>query len=77
MLLHDDILFNLDIGSLFLTYLPDYDPFGETVVNEEQWNQIVKEAKSIGGEIYLLIEEAIPWVRGNFKRESVFTIIGI
>lgn len=77
LLIHDDIFFNLKLGDLFKEIVPDYNPSGETEINQEQWKSIYSKAEFIGGEIKLAIEELDVWVKDNFQTENIFTILGL
>lgn len=77
LLLHDDILYTLKIDDIFFEVNPDYNPYNETEINKEQWEQICKMAKVIGGEVSEAINEADIWGQETFKEYDVFTILGI
>ena len=59
LLLHDDILVELNIGEFLAKMIPDYTDYGEFEVDVCQWEQIYNEANLIGGEIKEVIEEEI------------------
>ena len=75
--LYDDILYDLKIVELLLSVIPAYDEFGETEINELQWNEICNTAASIGSELKAVIDEADVWARETFKTYRIFTILGI
>ena len=75
--LHDEILFIVNIESLFVEVAPDYNPFNETEINRDQWGKICKMAETVGGEVAEAIKEADMWVRETFKEYELFTILGI
>ena len=73
----DDILYSLGIEKLFIDTIPDYDCFGESLIDNSIWNNIINKAEKIGGEVYECILEADEWVQQTFMEYNVFTIIGI
>ena len=75
--LNDNILSQLEIGSIILSVIPEYDPYGVTKVSEREWKAILNEAERIGGDAYTAILEANEWVIDNFNTHTVFTILGI
>ena len=75
--MEDDLWTELEGYKLLSSTIPTYDPYGPTRVSQNQWEQIVKAAKTRGGELYAAIAEADAWARENFKDHPVFTILGI
>lgn len=75
--LHDDILFDLKLEEVFYEANSSYDPFNETEINELQWQRIYKMAKTLGGEVFEVINEANEWATKTFKEYGLFTILGI
>ena len=77
ILLHDDTLEELQLYKAFTTVLPDYDPYGETQVNQSQWEAILDYASQLDTEAKPALTEAAAWVKNVFENEGVFTILGI
>jgi hypothetical protein len=50
ILLHDDTLEELQLYKAFTAVLPDYDPYGETQVNQSQWEAILDYASQLDTE---------------------------
>ena len=77
LLIHDDIIYALQLDSFLLSVIPTYDVYGETEINKASWNEIYNKALLLGGEIMNAIKEADKWVQKTFETEEVFTILGI
>ena len=78
LLLHDDELScHRDFRRALKTVIPDYDPYGETVVTKEQWQRIGEILCSKGKDSQDLYKEAYEWVREAFENCGCFTILGI
>lgn len=77
LFLSDDVLVELKLGSLFRKCIRDYEPYGPTEVNKEQWVVLLELAKEKGGSRLEALQEADVWVRECFAVESAFTILGI
>lgn len=77
ILLHDDTLEELGLYKAFAAVLPDYDPYGETQVNQSQWESILDYASQLDTEAKTALTEAAAWVKDVFENEEVFTILGI
>ena len=77
ILLHDDTLIELEIYKAFAAVIPDYDPYGETEVNQSQWKAILDYASQLDTEAIIALTEATPWVNEALQDEKVFTILGI
>ncbi|MBQ2770567.1 MAG: hypothetical protein IJF41_04960 [Clostridia bacterium] len=67
----------IGLTELLYQFVPDYDPFAEVEVTEPQWNHISQKAAETGGELFEAIKEVTPWVKDNFQRHQVFTILGL
>ena len=74
--IHDDFL-NDDIYQIFVTVIPQFDPFGITEVSSGQWKQVKSKAEAVGGEVLVAVMELDEWVVKCFEKEAVFTICGI
>ena len=75
--LSDDMLYSLGVEELFVDTIPNYNCFGESVIDRSTWNRIMNKAEKIGGQVYECISEADIWVQQTFQEYDVFTIIGI
>jgi hypothetical protein len=77
ILLHDDTLEELGLYKAFAAVLPDYDRYGETQVNQSQWESILDYASQLDTEAKAALSEATAWVGDVFENGEVFTILGI
>ena len=77
ILLHDDTLIELEIYKAFAAVIPDYDTYGETQVNQSQWQAILDYASQLDTEAKIALAEATIWVNEVFENEEVFTILGV
>lgn len=77
VLLHDDTFNALKLYDLFALFVVNYDTYGITQINEQQWQAIYNKSKEIGGEVQSAIEELNHWCQHNFQTETVFTVLGI
>lgn len=75
--LDDDIFHDMKLYRLFKSAIRNFDHWGITEVNPEQWEKLKKLFNEKGGEYGELISELTPWAEENFKEEAVFTILGI
>ncbi len=75
--IHDDVMYNLKFDTLIMRVIKDYDPFGETIITQEQWTMMCEKAETIGGELVEAILEITPWIEETFNKHRVFTILGI
>ena len=69
--MHDDTLIELEIYKAFLAVIPDYDPYGETEVNQSQWKAILDYASQLNTEAIIALTEATPWVNEALENEKV------
>ena len=77
LLLYMDIFDQLDLHTVFLSVLPDFDYCGETLVTRDQYEILKNTASLQSSEIAALFAELDVWVTECFKTESCFTILGI
>lgn len=77
MNIHDDWMFTLGLEDLISNVIDNYQLYGETEINKEQWRDICTSAEKIGGDLLEAIKEIKPWVEDNFLQNEVFTILGI
>lgn len=77
LLMHDDIFYALNMKKLFKDTIPGYDYYGETSIDQSQWLKLKEAAEAYGEELKAALGEAEDWVRENFKKEDVFTILGL
>jgi len=75
--IHDDHVVALGLDRLILSIVENYNPYGETQIDADQWKRIYTEAEKMGGNLFEAIKEMNPWVEDNFKENKVFTILGI
>lgn len=77
MNLHDDWMILLGLDTVILSIVDDYNPYGETEINEQQWKMIVQKAGEAGGHLLEAIQEITPWMENNFRKNEVFTLLGL
>lgn len=77
MLLHDDILNELEIYRAFAAVIPGYDRYGETQVNQSQWEAILDYASQLNTQAKIALSEISVWVDQALDNEGMFTILGI
>lgn len=73
----DDDFHELSLAKIFLQVIPDFDYFGTTEVNAEQWEKIKSILLEKGGEYGEILTELEPWVCDNFGEFDVFTVWGM
>ena len=57
--------------------IPAYDPFGETEISIEEWNEIGKIVLTKDQKSQEVFNEANEWLKDVFKTYACFTILGI
>lgn len=72
-----DIFSDTGLCKILQSALPDFDHYGITEVDKEQWEKIAALAERQGGKVAEAAAELTPWAEENFKTENVFTILGI
>lgn len=77
MYISDDMMYDLKLDELISSVVKGYDSYGETEINEIQWNKIKTKAEKMGGVVFEAITEITPWVEDNYMTNRVFTILGI
>lgn len=75
--IHEDLMAASGLDKLILSIVEDYDPYGETEIDFNQWKKICIKAEEIGGSLLEAIKEVEPWAEDNFSQNEVFTILGI
>ena len=75
--LHDDMFHTLHLYPLFIKAIPEFDHYGITEVNQDEWEMLKKLALEQGEEVQRVIEELSIWVSECFEVEKIFTICGI
>ena len=78
MYLWDDHFWFLDIESLFMEALPNFDMF--TIgceINEEQWAAIAKASKRYSQVTQEIIAEMNPWMLDVIREYGCVTVIGV
>lgn len=73
----DDDLFECDFIDILIKHVPNYDPFGETEITKNQWEQIKEDCILGGGKSAAIVKEADKWVEDNYSKHSIFTILGL
>ncbi|MDE6724320.1 MAG: hypothetical protein K2J79_01835 [Ruminiclostridium sp.] len=71
------IFVQLNLGKIISEIIPEFDYYGITKVNLEQWEKLKELLAEKGGEYEDLLTELEPWVNENFKNFKVFTICGM
>ena len=74
--LEDDYLFNGFVDAI-ASVVPNYDPFGETEISIEEWNEIGKIILTKDNESQEIFNEADRWLQKVFEDYTCFTILGI
>ena len=65
------------LANVIAEVIPHYDPYGITAVTKQDWDKIVQISTELGGATQEVIEEAAEWMKQNFFRHKVFTILGM
>ena len=73
----DDNFWGTGFETLVSEVVDDHDPYDNIPVAKEQWDIILQKAEEVGGELRVVVSEAANWAKENFKRHSVFTILGM
>ena len=73
----DEVVWKLQLDSLFAETLENYDFMGDNFVNRQQWERIAACAQKTGGKWQEAMEELTPWVNDTFTTHDCFTIIGM
>jgi len=77
LLLHMDLVDELEIPKYFRAVIPEFDYYGVTHVGREQWKQVFTDAYETGGQVKELFAELKPWVEECFEEYERFVIWGI
>lgn len=72
-----DLFDAMGLGKILDEALTDFDYYGTTEVNYEQWEKIKELLSEKGGEFGELLAELEPWAEDNFKEFNVFNLWGI
>lgn len=72
-----DLWDKYNLSGLFRKAVKEFDYYGITVVNKEQWNEIVKISQTVGGTWKAVIDDAVSWADECFENNEVFTICGM
>lgn len=76
--LHDDVMCELDLYSkLFKKAIERFDPYRDIEVTRAEWEKMLVIARETGGQAAEFVEELRPWAEENFRKNEVFTILGI
>ena len=75
----DSLLLHMDIADeiALCRIVPDFQYYGETVIDKEKWSMIRNNAKNQGAKAIAVIDELSSWVEENYKNSDYFVIIGI
>ena len=75
----DSLLLHMDIADEIALYkiIPDFQYYGETIIDKEKWSNIQNNAKNQGSKAIEVIDELSSWVEDNYKESDYFLIIGI
>lgn len=57
--------------------VPDFQYYGETIIDKEKWSIIQNNVKEQGSKAIEVIDELKSWVKENFKEYDYFVIVGI
>ena len=57
--------------------IPDFQYYGETIIDKEKWNIIQNNVKIQGEKAIDVIDELSSWVEENYKDSEYFVISGI
>lgn len=71
----DDIWDEYEMSKLMYSANINFDFYGITVINKEQWAAVVEKSK--GSIAECIVKDAVPWVEKCFKNNDFFTIIGL
>ncbi|MBR1598231.1 MAG: tyrosine-protein phosphatase [Lachnospiraceae bacterium] len=77
LLLNMDIFDDLKIPDYIKDAVPEFDYYGITYVEREQWQQIFNRAYETGGQVKELFAELKPWAEECFEEYERFVIWGI
>lgn len=77
LLISDENFCDMEFEELIMSVIKEYDYFGETEVNQVQWNMIFDNAIRKGGQLKDAVLEAKPWIDEAFREYEVFTILGM
>lgn len=72
-----DIFDDLKLYELIKSIVPNFDYYGLTEINANEWEKILSTAHSIGGKTEKVIQEANEWATTAFSEFPVITICGI
>lgn len=75
--MEDEVLSEIELDRLFAGAIDNYDYFGNTFVNPEQWERVCALAAERGGEWSEAVHELAPWVEATLAECGAFTIIGM
>jgi hypothetical protein len=75
--LSDDILDSMNLYQVFAEVVPEFDYYGITEIDKEQWEQVKLVADRSGGVGKDIITEIDSWASSVLPAESVITVLGI
>lgn len=78
VLIHDDVLRELELYRAFEAVIPVYDYFGKTEITQKEWMLIQQYTRDhLSGKAQEALDEIIGWIDDTFLAENVVTILGI
>lgn len=77
MYLSADMDDQIDFDRYIKEVIPEYDSYGVTEVDEDQWDTLVHNVTRVGGPICAAVYEINRWVKKGIEKESVITILGL
>ncbi len=75
--IHGEDLVHCDFWDIVIDVIPNCNPFGETAITKNQWNDIKKKVLAEGGKSADIVRETEEWIAETFRKHSMFTILGI
>lgn len=75
MYIYDEVAGEIGLFTAIEENVPDFAPYGITVVTKEQWENI--ETFQNGNEFTTAIKDIAIWIENNFKENDFFVLMGI
>lgn len=76
--LDDNVLYeNKGFEDALCKVVPEFDPFGETEISQEQWEMIGKAIPKDDANSIEMFQEADEWLKEVFATFGCFTILGL
>lgn len=77
LLLSEDMMEETKLGEFFAKIIPNYNYYGETIINKELWSKILQEVESETNVVIDIIIEMKSWADNSINLYGCFTIKGI